>query len=160
MIRYSIFDIRYSNFRIKKNESGFTLLELIIVMILSLMILGLVTVYFSNFLSSARLQATVREFSATLRQARNLSKINGKQEVVAIDLDTKTYGIEGRKSRKIPSDLEFKIIDPAAGEMISGQYRLIFEPNWGGEGADFQISSKKKTVLIRLDPLMGAVVVQ
>jgi prepilin-type N-terminal cleavage/methylation domain-containing protein len=48
-----------------KGESGFTLLELIIVMILSLMILGLVSVYFANFLSSARLQATVREFSAT-----------------------------------------------------------------------------------------------
>ena len=129
-------------------------------MILSLMILGLVTVYFSNFLSSARLQATVREFSATLRQARNLSKINGKQEVVAIDLDTKEYGIEGRKARKIPSSLEFKIIDPTAGDIISGQYRLFFEPNWGGEGADFQLSNKKKTVLIRLDPLMGAVVVQ
>jgi general secretion pathway protein H len=151
--------IRYSNFRLR-NQAGFTLLELIIVMILSLMILGLVTVYFSNFLSSARLQATIREFSATLRQAKNLSKINGKQEVVTIDLDTKGYGIEGRRTRKIPSNLGFKIIDPTAGEITSGQYRLVFEPNWGGEGADFQLSTKKKTVLIRLDPLMGAVVVQ
>lgn len=141
-------------------ESGFTLLELIIVMILSLMILGLVSVYFANFLSSARLQATVREFSATLRQARSLAKISGEQEGVTINLDTKEYGLEGRQARKIPSNLEFKIIDPNAGEVVSGKYLLLFEPNWGGEGAAFQLSNRKKVVLIRLDPLMGPVVAQ
>jgi type II secretory pathway pseudopilin PulG len=141
-----------------KGEDGFTLLELILVMILSLMILGLVSVYFANFLSSARLQATVREFSATLRQARNLAKINGEQKDVIIDLDTKEYGLEGRQARKIPSNLEFKIIDPSAGEVVSGKYHLLFEPNWGGEGAAFQLSNRKKAFLIRLDPLMGTVV--
>jgi prepilin-type N-terminal cleavage/methylation domain-containing protein len=141
-------------------ESGFTLLELIIVMILSLMILGLVSVYFSTFLSSARLQATVREFSATLRQARNLAKINGEQEGVIIDLDIREYGLEGRKARKIPANLELKVIDPTAGEIMSGKYRLVFEPNWGGEGTVFQLSNKKKAVLIHLDPIMGTVVAQ
>lgn len=153
-----MFDIRYSNFRSKKNESGFTLLELMMVMILSLMILGLVMVYFANLFATAKLQATVREFSATLRQARNLAKINGEPEGLTIDLDAREYGLDGRKAKKIPSNLDFKIIDETAGEIQSGRYRLLFEPNWGGAGVAFQISGKKKTVRIQLDPLMGTTV--
>jgi hypothetical protein len=79
---------------------------------------------------------------------------------VTINLDTKEYGLEGRQARKIPSNLEFKIIDSSTGEVVSGKYLLLFEPNWGGDSAAFQLSNRKKVVLIRLDPVMGTVVTQ
>jgi Tfp pilus assembly protein FimT len=141
-----------------RNESGFTLLEVIIVLLLSLLILGIVMVSFAGLLSSAKLQATVREFSATLRQARDLAKIHGEQQGWTVDLDSGEYGIEGRKVKKIPSNLDFKIVDSVNGEIRSGQYRLVFEPNGGMEGATFQLSDKKKVFGIELDPLLGAVV--
>ncbi len=109
-------------------------------------------------MSSAKLQATVREFSATLRQARDLAKIHGEQQGWTIDLDAREYGIEGRKVKKIPSNLELKIVDSINGEIQSGQYRLVFEPNWSMEGATFQLSDKKKAFKVELDPLLGAVV--
>jgi general secretion pathway protein H len=143
---------------VKKNESGFTLLEVIIVLLLSLLILGLVMVSFSGLLSSAKLQATTREFSTTLRQARDLAKIHGEEQGWTIDLDSREYGIEGRKVRKIPSNLELKIVDSINGEIQSGQYRLVFEPNGGMQGATFQLTDKKKSFAIELDPLLGAVV--
>jgi len=71
MIRHSTFDIRHLR---PNNQSGFTLLELIIVMLLSGMILGLVSVYLFSFSTNARLQATVREFSGEI--------INGKYHLV------------------------------------------------------------------------------
>ena len=157
MIRYSTFDIRHSGFN-KANQSGFTLLEVIIVLLLSLLILGLVTVSFSGLLSKTKLQATVREFSASLRQARDLAKIHGESQGWTLDLDAREYGIEGRKIRKIPSNLELKIVDSIYGVIQSGQYHLVFEPNGGPEGASFQLSDKKKVFGIELDPLLGAVV--
>jgi general secretion pathway protein H len=143
---------------VKKNESGFTLLEVIIVLLLSLLILGLVTVSMSGLMSSSRLQATVREFSSSLRQARYLAKIHGEQQGWIVDLDSKEYGIEGRKIRKIPSNLELKIVDSADGEIQSGQYRLVFAPSGGTEGALFQLTNRKKSFAIELDPLLGALV--
>jgi general secretion pathway protein H len=159
MIRNCLFDIRYLGV-FKKNESGFTLLELIIVLLLSLLILGLVTVSFANLLSSAKLQATAREFSASLRQARDLAKIHGEQQGWTVDLDSKEYGIEGRQVKKIPSHLELKIVDSTGEEVRSGQYRLVFESNWGMDSAQFQLSDKKKSIGIVLDPLLGAVVIR
>jgi general secretion pathway protein H len=141
-----------------KNESGFTLLEVILVLLLSLLILGLVMVSFAGILSKAKLQATVREFSSTLRQARDLAKIHGEQQGWTIDLDSREYGIEGRRVKKIPSNLNLKIVDSMNGEIRSGQYRLVFEPNWSTEGATFQLSDKNRAFKIELDPLLGAVV--
>jgi general secretion pathway protein H len=155
-IRKIVFGLSYP--RIKKDESGFTLLEVILVLLLSLLILGLVMVSFSGMLSSARLQATVREFSTTLRQARDLARIHGEEQGWTINLDSGEYGVEGRKVRKIPSNLELKIVDSINGEIRSGQYRLVFEPNGGMEGATFQLSNKKKSFAIELDPLLGALV--
>lgn len=143
-----------------KSQSGFTLLELIIVLLLSLLILGLVTVSFANLLSSAKLQATAREFSASLRQARNLAKIHGEQQGWTVDLDSKEYGIEGRQVKKIPSHLELKIVDSSGEEVRSGQYRLVFDPNWSMDSVQFQLSDKKKAIGIVLDPLLGAVVIR
>jgi type II secretion system protein H len=139
-------------------EAGFTLLELIIVIILSLMILGLVMVYFANLLSSVRLQATARDLSTTLRQARTLSKMNGQPQGVTINPDTKEYGLDGREMKKIPDQVNLKIIDPTAGEIHNGPYHLVFEPNWGNPGLTFQLSDKKKMLSISLDPLSGAMV--
>jgi type II secretion system protein H len=144
----------------KDHQAGFTLLELIIVLILSLLILGLVTVYFANLLSSVKLQAVGREFSATLRQARILAKINGQPQGVIINLDSKEYGLEDRAPRKIPSSVNLMIIDPTEREIRNGQYRLVFEPNWGNPGLTFRLSDQKKVLSIFLDPLSGATVIK
>jgi type II secretory pathway pseudopilin PulG len=142
------------------NKSAFTLLELIIVLLLIFVILGLASLYFSTFLSSARLQATARELSTTLKQARSLSKIHEGKQVVDFDLDGRTYGIEGRRQRHIPSGLDFKITEPDGGEIQSGQYRLVFESNYGTEGPVFLLSSRRRAITVQLDPLLGSVVIK
>ena len=142
----------------RDKEAGFTLLELIIVIILSLLVLGIVMVYFANLLSTVKLQATVRDFSTTLRQARTLAKLNGAAQGVTINLDTREYGLDGREMKKIPQKISLKIIDPSAGDIQSGQYHLTFEPNWGNPSLLFQFADRKKVISLSLDPLSGAVV--
>jgi general secretion pathway protein H len=144
----------------RKKNRGFTLLELIIVLLLIFIILGLASLYFSTFLASARLQATARDLSTTLKQARSLSKIHEGKQVVAFDLEGRSYGIEGRSLKKIPAGIDFKIIEPGGGEIQSGQYRLVFESDYGTEGPVFLLSSRKRTVTVQLDPLLGSVVIR
>jgi Tfp pilus assembly protein FimT len=142
----------------KRNEAGFTLLELIIVIILSLLILGVVMVYFAGLLASVKMEAAARDFSSTLRQARTLAKINGEPQGVTINLDTKEYGLDGRGKKTLPGTVTLKIIDPSAGEIQNGQYHLVFEPNWNNPSLTFRLSDKKKVLFISLDPLSGTTI--
>jgi type II secretory pathway pseudopilin PulG len=143
-----------------KREKGFILLELIIVLFLMAIILGMSTLLFTNLLPSQKFHATVREVSATIREARSLAQIHGESQYVIIDLDAKQYGIEGRGSRDIPEDISMKIIDPFAGEILEGKYQFIFHPTGGIEGGTIVLWNSKKAVEIRTDPIGGSVIVK
>lgn len=142
------------------SKSGFTLLELIIVLFLMSLILGLSTIFFANTLPSNRLNATAREMSATIRYARHLALINGEKQTMIINLDSRYYGIEGIARKNIPSGITLKVIDPLLGEIRTGEYPIIFNATGAMEGGTIVLSTEKKTVTIQLDPVVGSVVIK
>ncbi len=137
-------------------QRGFTLLEVIIVMALITLVLGLASVHFAGYLPSAKLDATGRELSALIRQARSLARMNRETERVVIDLDGRTYGIEKRGMQNFPLHVLVRIIDPFAGEISRGKYFFVFHPAGGMEGGAIVLSGGKKVIRIDLDPLTGA----
>lgn len=143
-----------------KREKGFILLELIVVLLLMAVILGMSTLLFTNLLPSQKFHATVREVSATIREARSLAQINSERQYMVLDLDAKQYGIEGRGSREVPEDISMKVLDPFAGEILEGKYSLVFHPSGGIEGGTIVLWNSKKTAEIQTDPIGGSVIVR
>jgi general secretion pathway protein H len=143
-----------------RKDHGFTLLELIIVLFLMSLIMGMATLFFANVLPSNRLNATVRNVASTIREARSLARINGQRQVVTIDFDSKTYGIEGFGSRNIPKDISIKIIDPVAGEVLQGKYQFVLHPSGGIEGGTIVLWNAKKVFNIQPDPVVGSIVIK
>lgn len=144
----------------KIKNSGFTLLELIIVLFLIALILGLSAILFVNILPSSRLNATAREMSATIRHAKHLALINGEKQTITINLDSGSYGMEGIIHKNIPSGITIKVIDPLLGEIRNGEYTIIFSATGGMEGGTIVLSTNKKTASIQLDPVVGSVVIK
>ena len=137
---------------------GFTLLEMILVLLLAGIILGLSSfIIFGQTLPSARLNATARELSAVMREARLLAKVTGERQTVGINLDMRTYGIVGRGTRSIPANTGIVVRDPFQGEIRRGVYQFA----WPGdtEGGSIVLWSGKKSAMIQTDPVIGAVTV-
>ena len=137
--------------------AGFTLLELLIVLALVTLIVGIATVFFVNTLPASKLNATVRDISSTIRNARVLAQINNTQQVMTIDLDSNRYGIEGRGGRNIPPGIHIKVLDPFSGEIRNGTYSMRFHAYGTGGGA-IVVWNDKKSVSIQVDPVTGPVV--
>jgi len=142
------------------NRQGFTLLEIIIVLFLISLIMGLSALYFANALPSSKFNATARELSATIRYGRTLAMIEGKLQILNIDLDAKRYGIEGRGYKSIDSGTTIIVLDPSVGEVRNGIYHIIFQPSGGVEGGTIVLVNGKKQISIALDPVVGSVVVR
>jgi len=143
-----------------KKNSGFTLLELIIVLFLISLIMGMAGVFFANTLPSNKFNATVREIVASIRYARSLAQANGENETITIDLDSKKYELLGRGEKSIPSEVNIKVVDPLSGDVTTGQYRLLFPSFGGAEGGAIVLWDKKRVASISLDPVVGSVVVK
>lgn len=146
--------------RLKVGKDGFTLLELMVVMALMTLVIGISTVFFANTLTSSKFNTTIRDVSTTIRHARSLAQIHGKRKAVTIDLDSKTYWIEGRNVREIPSDIQIKIIDPLYGDIFEGEYQIVSNAMGGVYGGTIVLWNDKKTVTIQPDPIIGSVVVK
>jgi len=141
----------------KKTWKGFTLLEMIIVLFLITLIMGLSAVFFSNFLPSVKFDTAGREISATIRHARSLARVNMKSQTFVIDLDKKTYNIEGLATKHLPRETLIRVIDPLSGEIVQGNYSIVFNPAGGMEGGTIILSLRKKVLRIDMDPITGAV---
>ena len=144
----------------KLNRSGFTLLELIIVIFLITLMVGLSAVFFANTLPSGRFNATTREIASTIRQARHLAQLNGEKQVITIDMDSRSYGIEKRGEKKLPSGIDIKVIDPLAGDITRGKYHMTFHPAGSTEGGTIVLWNSSKIAQIDIDPVAGAVIIK
>jgi prepilin-type N-terminal cleavage/methylation domain-containing protein len=141
-------------------DRGFTLLELILVVVIIVLVLGLATLFFASTISSAKLNGLSRDISSTIKQARFLARNKGETQTLVIDLDAKTYGIEGKDAKIIPPEITAKIIDPLSGEIFRGKYSLIFHDTGGIEGGTILLTYSKKTITIETDPVVGSIVVK
>jgi general secretion pathway protein H len=137
--------------------AGFTLLELIIVMVLASLLLGLGAVFIGNTLPNARLASVGRDISASIRQTRLLAQNRGTDLVLFFDLDHRVYGIDGIGVRKLPPDIALKVVDPYVGEIYNGKYGMYFSATGSVEGGMVVLSYRRKAIFIETDPVVGFV---
>ncbi|MBM4314202.1 MAG: hypothetical protein FJ122_09825 [Deltaproteobacteria bacterium] len=137
---------------------GFTLLELMLVLFLAMLMLGMGVIAMMNRLPAARLDATAREMSALIRQARTLARIHMVKQTLIVDMDARHFGIEGRISRQIPEEVRLKIDDPLTGDVDKGIYRLGFSPFGGIDGGVIRLTTERRSITITPDPVMGFVI--
>jgi prepilin-type N-terminal cleavage/methylation domain-containing protein len=143
-----------------QEERGFTLLELIIVVVIIVLILGMSTLFFVSTVPSAKLNGLSREISSMFKQARLTAQNKGETQELVIDLDARTYGIEGKEARAIPPEITARVIDPLSGEVTRGKFTFVFHDTGGIEGGTILLTYSKKTVSIETDPVVGSIVVK
>ncbi len=139
-------------------ESGFTLLETIVVLFLLSLVLGLAAVHFAGRIPGAKLDATARELLVTARYAKSLARLHHEEKTVAVDLDKKMFGIDGIAARNVPSEIGMKIIDPYDGEIVTGKYDFVFHASGGVDGSTIVLWNETRMRSIHLDPVVGAAI--
>lgn len=149
---------------IKKNQDsahrGFTLIEILVVLILMSLILGISTVFFADTLPKAKQRATAREIIATIKYARNLATSKNERQGVTFDLDTGRYGIKGRSGKTIPDKTNLVIYasDINADPIKKGQYNLYYDSTGTANWDRINLIRGDRIIRIKADPLLTAVI--
>ena len=139
-------------------RKGYTLMEVMLVVFLIVLILGIATVFLANSLPAAGLRATGREMAATIKYAKYLAKANNEKQIFDIDLDSKTYAVEGRETKKIPSDIIVTILDANLDAIRKGRFSIVFDAMGGNDWNSIILSRGGSKTTIAMDPIMTAVI--
>ncbi len=140
--------------------AGFTLLELMVVMLLIVLFLSIALFFISPSLFGNPLESTIRDISSTMRHARSLSQISGSVQTITIDPDAQQYFLKGQKKKRIPDGISVSVLDPLSQEQMNEKYDFLFYPFGSTDGTLILLEYKNRTVTLALDPVVGSVAVK
>lgn len=141
--------------RKRKLISGFTLLELLVVLVLMGLVTGAAVPLLASGMPGAQLKASARELLAGLRQARDQAVIRRQDAALTIDVRKHAFQVSGDpRIHQLPPKVQIGLFvaDTQAGGDV-GAFR--FYPDGSSTGGRITVSLDRTTYRIDVDWLTG-----
>jgi len=136
---------------------GFTLIEMIAVVVLIAIILTVVSVSFSKSLTTAKVRAASRDLVAALRYTRGQAIVKGEQKVLMLDLEHNSYQAPNRGSVELPKDMKLQLTtaeQELTGENAGG---IRFFPDGSSTGGNVAVLMGERVWRINVAWLTGEI---
>ncbi len=144
-------------YRLLRNR-GFSLIEMLAVIVLIAIILTAVSFSFSKSLSNARIQAASRDLVAALRYTRGQAIVKGTDQTLELDLEKNTYQAPNRAAVALPDKMQLRLLT-ASNELTSEHSgRIRFYRDGSSTGGHISVILGEREWRINVNWLTGEVV--
>jgi general secretion pathway protein H len=141
--------------------SGFTMMELLVVLGIMALIAAFAMPMIGNGPSSAALRGGARELAAGLRFARSEAVTKRQQTFVAIDLTGRRFKVTGdAREHQLPREADLKLFTAEADIVDDTTGSIRFYPDGGSNGGRITIAAGERKYEIDVDWLTGRVTIQ
>jgi len=140
---------------------GFTLIEIILVLVIGVAAYLLILVIPARGATSADLKAAARSLAAGLRQAQTIAMATKRDTALTLDLDTREFTVTGDATiRQVSKELDVKLFT-AQSEVTSEKRGAIrFYPDGSSTGGRITVASGERKYLVDVDWLTGRVAIK
>ena len=148
---------------------GFTLLELLVVLVIAGMLVALVPPVVSAVVPGAKFKVAARELAVSLRDARNQAIVQSSIVNVDFEFEPPQYKVANGVAHALPRSVQIEFLDIYATTRAQSfaslsigpgeKYRLRFYPDGSSSGATVRLSRLDSHYLIDVGWLMGRVTV-
>ena len=134
-------------------EAGFTLLELLVVLVILVLSASAVLSVGQASLESARVRSFIVQAESLLRDARTQAIESHAQTAVTIDIKGRRLSLEGGRSIDMPQgvSLDAKVAVPKGGELPA----VRFFPNGASSGGELAFGFRGRTYGLHINWLTG-----
>lgn len=134
---------------------GFTLVELMVVMVIIALVMGMVGTSMSRSVSSAEARASTRKLVTYLRYTRARAIIDKSEKVFLVNTENRSYQAPGRKQITLPEGVDLTITT-ARSELTSEAVAGIrFFPDGGSTGGHIELTVNGREYRINIAWLTG-----
>ena len=139
------------------SQLGFTLFELMVVMMLVVLMFTVAGVSVSRSIEGAELRNTAREITAAIRHTRGQAVIQREQQVFSVDADEKTWQAAGRAPQALPEELDITLTTARSELTGNNAGGIRFYPDGASTGGRVVLSSDGREWHITVAWLTGEV---
>lgn len=139
-------------------QQGFTLLEMLVVLLMVAVGFGLLASGISQGLKSAQERQVKRDVSLALHQVRSLAITAGQPASLRLDVLRNSYQMPGKTPRQLPDGMTLRLTTAAGPEGGESHEGLVtFYPNGGSTGGHLYLARGTQQSRIDIDWLTGRV---
>ena len=139
---------------------GFTPVELLIVLVISVTIITLSTVAYAKLSTNAYLKSSARHIAASLRYTRSFAVAQSADSIFKINLSDRTYSFSGNQQLfQIKNNINLKVYSASALSAKEDVSEIRFAPDGSSSGGRISLFSKNKKYIVYVDWLTGRVVI-
>ena len=137
---------------------GFTILELLVVLVIGAVAYAVILGVPMRGPSIADLKAASRTLASGLRQAQTTAMATRRDATLTLDLEAREFEVSGTQgARTLPKDIELKLFT-AQNEVSSEKKGAIrFYPDGSSTGGRITVASGERKFLVDVDWLTGRV---
>lgn len=141
----------------RRGEGGFTLLELIVVLVIGVAAYAVLLGVPFRGVSTSELKGAARTLASGLRQAQMTAMATRQDALLTVDVEAREYQVAGDAPRRLPEALDLKLFT-AESEAISERKGAIrFYPDGSSTGGRITVAAGERKYLVDVDWLTGRV---
>ena len=144
----------------KSNAQGFTLVEVLVVLVIAALVLALVGTSISRSISGAEMRNAARKVAANLRYTRTQAILQKTEQVFIVDADAKTYQAPERELVELPEEMRVALTTARSeltGENVGG---IRFYPDGGSTGGYVELETDDRIYKVSVAWLTGETIVE
>ena len=142
-------------------KRGFTLLELLIVLLIASLLVALVPPLFSGAVPGAKLKAAARDLAVTLRLARNQSITHNVETQVYLNLESPAYAIGRQAPQSLPAGVELTVASASGQSTVQTTRHVVrFFSDGSSSGTLITLRRGKRGYRLQVGWLTGKVTIE
>ena len=140
-----------------RRQGGYTLVELIVVLVLVAAVVALGASVISRKLPGQRLQQSARDLAAQLRYTRAQAIATGKPQVFTLDAKSREWHAGDKRDGRLPRDVEIVAVGARNEQQRQGVAAVRFFPEGAATGGRFTLKHGKAAWQVDVQWLTGEV---
>jgi general secretion pathway protein H len=138
--------------------AGFTLLEILVVLVIAAVAYGLLLGTPFRGASSADLKSAARDLASGLRQAQTTAMVTRRDALLTLDMESREFLMPGdANGKKLPKGIDLKLFTAQTEVTSDKRGSIRFYPDGSSTGGRITVSAGERKYLVDVDWLTGRV---
>lgn len=149
--------VRQSAAALPDATAGFTLFELVVVMLIMALVAGVGATAIGGRLAATQERTAARDLATVLRQTRSAAIASNHDLALAIDTQSHAYAIDGGAVRQLPESVSVSLFAAETERVGRTAGRIRFFPDGSSTGGEVTLAAANRAYVVRVDWLTGRV---
>lgn len=140
-----------------ERQSGFSLLELLVVLVIVAVMATLIGVSISRSITGAEVRGASRDLMAALRYTRGQAILKRQEQTLSVDVEKRQYQAPGKEAVELPDGMDVRLLTARTERTGESAGTIRFFPDGSSTGGKVTLAAGEREWVVTVGWLTGEI---